>query len=107
MVGVRRSTGRARTGPIEGLVGQRSDLRRTEWGDGGEERKGRLAERARTERTSLGPEDRPSKLSHALSVLRKRRIGVVLRYCFQEERGSGREGYERGAEVDDRSIRKR
>lgn len=52
------------------------------------ERKG--WQRARTERTSLGPEDRPSKLSHALSVLRKRRIGVVLR-CFQEEEGR-REG---------------
>lgn len=57
-----------------------------EGGGGGEERKAGRA-REDTERTSLGPEDRPSKLSHALSVLRKRRIGVVLRCCFQEEGG--------------------
>lgn len=97
MVGVRRGTaGRVRTGPIEGLAGQRSDGERK----GGEER---AWQRARTERTSLGPEDRPSKLSHALSVLRKRRIGVVvvmmvvvvmvvlLLRCSQE-RGAEREG---------------
>jgi len=51
----------------------------------------------RTGRTSLGPEDRPSKLSHALSVLGKRRIGVVL-WCLQEERDDGERERERGTE---------
>ena len=52
----------------------------------------------RTGRTSLGPEDRPSKLSHALSVLGKRRIGVVLWWCLQEERDDGERERERGTE---------
>lgn len=92
MVGVRRGTGRIRTGPIEGLVGQRSDGER-KGGRGGRERKGAGSVRGQSGRVS-GPEDRPSKLSHALSVLRKRRIGVVLR-CRRRRaarRESRREG---------------
>lgn len=52
-------------------------------------------QRVRTGRTSLGPEDRPSKLSHALSVLRKRRIGVccgVFRRRGAARKEGGREG---------------
>lgn len=57
-------------------------------------------------RTDFGPEDRPSKLSHALSVLRKRRIGVVMwwrSWCVREERRR-REGGREGLEI---SVRRK
>lgn len=55
-------------------MGQHSKEER-DGGRGGRER----SQRARTGRTRVSvPEDRPSKLSHALSVLRKRRIGVAV-----------------------------
>lgn len=86
MVGVRRGTGRIRTGPRGWWDSAPMENGRA---GGGGERRG--WQRARTERTSLGPEDRPSKLSHALSVLRKRRIGVAVLRCFLKERGSEEE----------------
>lgn len=85
------------------------------WSEGEGTRCGRGLARGRTK--ILGPEDRPSKLSHALSVLRKRRIGVVMwwSWCVQEERRRGR-GWQRGPEIgpkergdteEDRGWRKR
>lgn len=60
----------------------------------GEEGKG--WQRVRTGRTSLGPEDRPSKLSHALSVLRKRRIGVCCGVFFRRRGAARKEGGREG-----------
>lgn len=57
-----------KTEPIEG------DSIRKRNGMGGK----REREKTAREDESLDPEDRPSKLSHALSVLRKRRIGVAV-----------------------------
>jgi len=60
-----------------------------------------LAEREEDEggRSSV-LEDRPSKLSHALSVLRKRRFGVaMLGRGVSRKKGGGGEGGREGAEI--------
>lgn len=54
MVGVRRGTGRVRTGPIEGLVGQRSDGEREE--EEGGERLATREDRADELRSRRSPE---------------------------------------------------
>lgn len=86
--------GRVRTGPIEGS-------RRDGAGKSSAAREDRADEASK-------PEDRPSKLSHALSVLRKPRIGGW--WCVSPPGSggpAGGEGGRRGAEDDDRSVRKR
>lgn len=66
-------------------------------------RKGSAAREDRADETSK-PEDRPSKLSHALSVLRKPRIGG---WCVATEKVGRERKRVRGTKDDDRFVRKR